>query len=1201
LTVQKTLLGFAIAVIAVLVAGLVAPLFVNWSSYRNLFEEEAKRLIGVDVGVKGEISARLLPSPRVTLQDVAIGNGQNAIRARSLVLQLTLGPLTRGILRAEELSLDAPEIALSFDPSGHLRAPDISLGFRPDAFSVERLHIENGKITLADFATGEALTLDRVRFNGNARSIFGPFIGEGSVSVGAELYPLHISTGRYSDGSLRVSLGLDQINRQLNLRVDGLLALADATPRFDGNVTLARPASVLTHQRGLAKPWRMSAKVRATLQSAFMDNVEFLYDSQDRGFKFNGTADVKFGRYLQINTVLSSKQIDLDRLLAEEKGGRKLPVAVLEQLAYLFPGAMDPAIHVRSSININNMTLGGGTLHNLHGEFNSSAQGLDLDELKFLAPGFVEIRASGKLAPKIGGVVFSGPMTIEANDPKMFAGWLQRGEEITSDIPRPLKLRGNVTLGDEGLSVKSFIAEFEHQNINGQFSLSRAANNRPGKLEVALETTDLDVDATLAFGRAVLAGSKLEWPHDIMISADIARATVGDFAGHNASLRMKVDSTGLQIDKFSIADFGGASFSASGHIVRASTSPRGHVRIDLDAPNLSPVVALLSRFVPKVTYMIEEKVAAISPAKLHGQFLLEGADPSPIGKFIMDGNLGKAQLTLSAQMAVNPVSFAVNDMHVSGRLDDNDGKQLITAFGLEHVFVIGSKQTALTFSAEGRLQGPLFVNGQIISEDFQGSIHGTADTSIDNPSFAMDVIVPHAKVLLWGGGETQMAVPLIYTGHVALAGQKLTLTNIKASVGATSLRGQVELFLTQPRRLQGEVSADDLDSSHVIAAIFGAPTQHSNSEGTWSWSPEPFVWWLSNYIGTINFKGDQIALLPKLTAHELRTTMRFNKDDISFDGITADLAGGELAGTASFRSGEDGLRIHSKLSLANADLANVLSGAMQQPPIKGSFALNAELLGNGLSPLALVNSLSGTGRITLTNASVSGLNPAAFDAAILAVDAGTVIDKAHIAGIVSKVLPKSRLSMRRADGELTINAGQIRVNETRVAGEGADLSVSGTLSLVDGLLDARLLLRGLQETNGVRPDIDMTLMGPLTNPSRETDISALIAWLTLRSVENQTKKVETKDSLLPKSQEQLPLGLPQNPRAVTPPSHEIEPPLQLFPPLSPAPVVAPAAPGEIGLGSLPLDITTPPPESQSPTIFKPRTSMPRRILFGAHE
>ena len=107
---QTTLLGLAIAIILALVSALVAPLVVDWNQYRSAFEAEASRLTGLPVRVNGSIDARILPTPHFKLRDVEVGPADRPaqIRADTIELEVGLGPLLRGEVRATELRLVFP-------------------------------------------------------------------------------------------------------------------------------------------------------------------------------------------------------------------------------------------------------------------------------------------------------------------------------------------------------------------------------------------------------------------------------------------------------------------------------------------------------------------------------------------------------------------------------------------------------------------------------------------------------------------------------------------------------------------------------------------------------------------------------------------------------------------------------------------------------------------------------------------------------------------------------------------------------------------------------------------------------------------------------------------------------------------------------------------------------------------------------------
>jgi large subunit ribosomal protein L24 len=89
----------------------------------------------------------------------------------------------------------------------------------------------------------------------------------------------------------------------------------------------------------------------------------------------------------------------------------------------------------------------------------------------------------------------------------------------------------------------------------------------------------------------------------------------------------------------------------------------------------------------------------------------------------------------------------------------------------------------------------------------------------------------------------------------------------------------------------------------------------------------------------------------------------------------------------------------------------------------------------------------------------------------------------------------------------------LRLSNVSAETKDATLSVSGALDLTDGSLDARLVLSGSAEAAGARPAIFMALKGPLNAPSRSIDVSALTGWLTLRAVENQTKRLRAIENI----------------------------------------------------------------------------------------
>ncbi len=1166
---QTTLLGLAITIILALLAALVGPLLVDWGGYRSVFEAEATRLIGLDVRVTGAIDARLLPSPRLTLHDIEIGHaGQNSVRARSLGIEFALTPLMRGEWRATEMHLTGPQLKLGLDAAGHLQAPNLAIGFDPDALSIDRLSIEDGKLMLADAASGNSVTLNHLWFNGDARSLLGPVKGEGAANVGGDLYPFRLSASRYGeDGKLGLRLNVDLVNYPLSAEADGMISVVDGAPSFDGTFGLRRPVGITGATSVLSQSWQLRGKVKATAASALMQKVEFHYGSRDKGFKLTGVADFKFGKQPRFDSVLSGDRIDLDRALAENSGPSP-PAIAIRKLAKFAGGGFHPGIPIKVGIAIDQATLGNDTVQNLRGDISTDAAGWNLDRFEFRAPGFTQARVSGHLTVADGRINFTGPAELKTNDPKALTAWLEGRPAAQNDL-RPLSLRGDLTLASDKVAIDRLSAEFDRKPITGNITYVFAAGDRRARLDVALKAADLDIDAGLGFGKALLAGSHIERPRDMTIAADIGHAMIAGLDARNVSAQVELDAGRLRIDRLEVADFGGAVFSARGRIA-TSPSPQGSVTVDLDARDMTPVTALLARFAPKIAEAVERGAPAMTPAKLHALLSVGGTVPKSLAKLNVDGSLGEVHLAFDGAANADLTALGAGDLQLAGKLSADDGRRLLAVLGLDRFVAADVGAGTLNFDAAGRLRGDLRVNVALTAGGLDANVTGTASPFAEKLKADLRLAVPRANLAPLRAG--QRTLPVALSTRVALAGQDLALNDIEAKVAGSALRGKLALILSSPVRLEGQIDADRLNGMSLITAATGAP---ASKDARSIWSDEPFAGGLfGNYAGRITLKAGSVDFLPRLTAREFGATFSLAKQSLALDDITGNIAGGHLAGSLSFRAGEDGLHGRSEFSLSGSD-AGALFATGARPPVRGALALSGKIEGAGLSPAAFIGSLQGSGEFTLSGVQIAGLNAGAFDAVTRAVDQGLPIDQARISDLVSKTLQSGELSIGRARGEFAVSAGQLRLNKFEAGGGAANLSVAGDLDLTSGAVDGRLILSGASEQGGSRPDIFVALKGPLTTPERTIDVSALTGWLTVRAVENQTEQLRAiehphpsipyprpKSEILPASK--VPPAPARSAKPAAPKSQARTAPLHLVPKR------APALPPPVEVGTLPV-------------------------------
>jgi len=1177
--VQTTLLGLAVAIILALVTALVGPLLVDWGRWRTTFETEATRLVGMPVRVSGRIDARLLPAPSLQLNGIEIGapGHEPKLRARSLEVGFGLGPLLRGQWRAAQLRLDAPEVTLGVDADGRIDVPQVSIGFDPDQLSFDQVAIENGRVALADATSGTRATLEQLSFKGEVRSLIGPFKGEGAFVSSGQLYGYRIGGGRRGDdGGQRLRLNLDPADQPLTIETDGTVSVEGGHPRYEGNLVLARPAGfALRDGRTITSdPWRETSKITATPASVLFEQLEVQFGTEDRAVKLAGTAELKLGAKPRFDAVLSARQLDIDRAVLAADAPQRTPVALLHSMSDTLSEFTRPSIPVKIGIGIDAATLGGAPLIGLRGDIRAEAGAWSIDTLEFRAPGATQVRASGNLKLAAGSLEFAGPASIDSADPKTLIAWL----EGRLDAPRPtigaLRLRGDVTVGAQRLAVEDLRAEFDRKTIEGRLAYVFAADRRPARLDAALTAPEIDIDGALAFADKALAGSTFERPREIALALDFGRAQYAGIEAKGATANLKFDSSGLVIERLAVADFGGAVLKANGRIDTTGPSWRGSVMLGLEAQRLTGVAALAARFAPGAADTLATLSRRAASAKLTARLdvapATTAADARTAAKLVVDGAIAGVRVKVVAEGNGVTASPRTADIRLDGRLEADEGAALATLVGLDRLAVVDQRPARLTFLANGPAGGDLRIDAKFNGAGLDAAARGTLSLADAHPRGAFDLNVTAADARL-PRRNPGIAMPLTLGTRVSLDGERLDLAALDARIAGARLRGQLGLALGSPTRVEGRLEADTIDAAAVIGAAIGTPTVARRDA---PWSPEPFVAGpLADVEGRLDFAVANATLASGLTGRQLRGTVRFAPAAIMLDKLEGVLAEGRLIAQADVRAAAAGVAARMQVSLVNADLAALLPRAAAGRA-SGRITLGFEANGAGLSPAALIGALRGQGTASVEHLLLAGLDPNAIDAAARAAERGVSLDGVRIGDIVRTALDDGRLNIPDAGGTLAIAGGRLTLTPVVTPAQGADVAISGSYDLAADTLDARFDLSGAPRQNGPsgqRPVLTVALKGPLDAPRRSEDVSALVSWLTLRSVEREAKRLEAaeRDARRIKAQEEAALRRAQEAVAAAAAAAAARADQTAGIPLAPAAEKAPDLPPTI-------DITTPP-------------------------
>jgi hypothetical protein len=1117
--VQTTLLGLAIAIILALVTALVAPFVVDWNHYRGAVEAEAGRLSGLTVRVKGPIDARLLPSPVITLHDIETGEAghQPRLRADMLKVELALGPLLRGRMQASEVRLIAPQASLGFDDSGAIDLPALSSSFRPEALSISRFSVEGGRLTLTS-GSGERLLLQKLYFNGDIHSLFGPFSGEGAVVVADELYGYRIS-GTHGDGdAIKIRLGVDPSNRPLTTVWDGTLTFNRGVPQFDGTLAWARPAgaTLANGQRVTNVPWHAEGTVKATPASASMQNLNFRYGPEERAINLTGSAELTFGAHPHLDGTVSAMQVDVDRALAAPDVTNRPPLVELRSFFQTFVAWAKLPIAAQIDLNVRALTVGGTAIDSLHGDLAYDQTGWSLNKFQLHAPGMTDVTLSGRLTGTPQGFAFSGPAALGSVDLDTLLAWLNghSGDRMAGGS-KTINAHGDVTIASDRIAVERLTAALGRENLEGRLAYNWPVDNRPARLDAQLRAGDLNLDALSTFAKAAVGVDGFALPQEAVLALDIGKATLVGIDAQAVKAQVKFDAGTLQIDRLSIGNLAGAKLDVSGRIDELSSQPRGQVTVDLDARTLDGLGGIAAKFAPRAADALRRAADRVVPAKVHAALIVQRAPTSgSTAQLQINGNLAAMRLAANGAATGEPSQLGAANIKIDTRLDAVDGSALIALLGLDRVLAVDQLPGSLIVSAGGPLSGDIRVDSKVQASGFGSAIQGTLRLSGDS--------VPWAKLKLQANagdlrplrqamtGQSGIAVPVGASAGLVIDGANLSFTDITATVGKSKLRGALAVALDKsPISIDGNVEADAVDGAGVLAMLLGLPSNVNGGPGASSEKIGDGAFTTMN--GGVSFKLAQADFTPTFVARDLTGAMHFHPSIIAFDDVNGSLAGGRMTSTMAFSRNADGVTAHGKIELADADAAAVVGPSLNATD--GQLTLTLQSDGFGASPKSLVGSLHGGGTLALKNVQLAGLDPAAFDAAMTAAGTSGPIDVAKVQAAVNAALTKGHLTVPQSTAPFDIASGLLSLhNVTLEAQGGSKLSLDGAIDLANAAISARMALSEPPPASALLaspPELSVSIKGPFAAPQRTLDTTALMNWLTLRAAELQSRRIQS--------------------------------------------------------------------------------------------
>lgn len=1138
----------ALALVAVLSAALLAPLFIDWPLHRVQIEGELSEVLGARVVVSGPIDIGFLPTPYIQVENVKIsdGNGDDAaaFTCDRLRLEASLASLPSGRAHFTLARLDHPVVTLARGAGGSVRPPQWRFKARADRVSLDRVVVTDGRLRVLG---GEAaLDVAGLDIDATAASLVGPYRGSGRVGAsGAARAEFRFATGALANAALPVKLEIDEAAGLPSGVFDGLVTL---TPNSaDDGVDLAYSGSGAVS--GVAPmgdseppaPWSVVGALRADFSAANLDNLVARFGPDERALEASGAARLEMGAHAGLTADLKAKELNVDALLRRDGEDFASPARALAVLGNLLSplkvGAGAP-LALRLAFATPTVIVGAQTLSDV--SLNATAvRGAPIEgELALGLPGDSTLRLSGAL--ELGSAAqFKGQLEANLGDFAQLRDWASKDEPdvaqrlsaLQSAFPyRKASAKGDVEISAVGFSARNLQFVVDRTALSGAMAFTRPLGEERGRLFMDLRGDALDVDALPNLS----ASADLVGDIDLSVALEAAKlrvARVGEAAIDSGSLSLKVTKSGSEfsLDRFSVAGLGGAAIEARG----ASGSQGRWLSVQLNTDKLRDFAAMIGRVAPgPLSRSLMQRAGALSPAK--ATFEARGAGARPNGGGVFDsvraqGSAGQTQFAFKAERSPETGGGVAATL----TLDAAEGGALLRQFGVGASSVSSGRaridasangwwDTGFDAHVEASLAGANLAWRGRLKPEASGDdtpLFGAATMKADN-------VMP-LLVALGLGGPAAAMIPVDLAADLVVRGADVRLPRLIGTVAGAKISGQlnwrpavepgpdasIDADVALARSIAGETptaSRPQIDGELVLdraslAALLSLPlgAQQATKPGA-KWSDARFGSPLLDPPAVdVRLTIGALDIADGLQGRAASARMKTEKGRFDIAELAMDVAGGRAAGQVTIR--RDG-PVATLEGQASFDPTPV-----DRASVRGRLGAALAFASTGQSASALVAGMVGEGQVQTSGLAIPRLDPGALARVIAKAQMPDArIDETNVTHALGLEFDKQAMDLPDGAMPAVMSAGVVHIGPYRSSAAGGSATASGDFDLRTQELTIRAAFAaadGGKFWSGPPPSIAVTLSGPVDAPTRQIDASALVAGLAAQAIARESDRI----------------------------------------------------------------------------------------------
>ncbi|WP_456239086.1 hypothetical protein, partial [Rhizobium alarense] len=1113
--------------VVALFAALLAPFFIDWTSFRQDFEREASRILGRKVVVHGSVDARILPFPSVTLSDVRVGeeDGRPMIEVARFSMDAELAPFLSGEALIFDMRVEEPKARVRLFPDGTL---DWARGRRTDipakTVVLEKVTISGGEIEFVDEQTGRTRHVTDLSANVAARSLAGPWRVDGRGALDGAAGAFQVSSGAIDEkGALRLRAAIVPDALAFNVDMEGDLKLVEFRPRYDGTFTVSErrddQAAAATEPLDTL---RVTGGFELSNERLRVPDYRLELGDPADPYIVTGEATLDTGAKPDFLLTADGQQIDVNRIgNSGESGktGRDSHLSARQRLQALLAIAADipvPQVPGEARISLPAILIGDTTIRDVALALKPDGDGWLVERGTAQLPGRTTIEADGRLTLKENRA-FVGNLLVASNQPSGFAAWA--AGSVDPEIRR-LKTAGfsaRVNLTDELQRFENLEFAVDSATLTGRAERESPVDGGPS-LSLELKGNSIDVASLRALTGMAAGDSSLATLLDHSIALDLKvdrlQAFSEDVDGVDAVVALKDGR--LSIERLRIDSLAGAALAVDGNVGGALDDPAAGLRMTLRAAQMRPFAALLSRHLPPHPALARflQSAGYYDGADLAGN--LSVADGAVAASVSGTAGEGRLDLRLSAPSLADLTAGRV--LSAEATLENPRTVVLAGQLGLDPLPFDAEENGIVTARIDRAAEGPAAVSFAFTTDRTSLTMEGEGELSADNfltgtyrVAFDSEDAEPY---LLMNGialPQTGLGLPAEVKGNAAVTEGALTLTDVSGRLDGNALSGDLSLERGAgfPRGT-GRLSVDAADFDWLAEAIIGplrdesGGTLNGGALGRPAWDAADVAIDLSATRFTPGLFGPVDGLTARLVWHGA---------DLSLEDLKGRWLGGSVSGRVKLAKAEENGLLEARLELADVDLAELSWSGEYGPVLTGRGDLTIALDASGTSVDGIARSASGSGVARLHGVKVMGLDTMAFPALLSAADAmeGEITPE-RVEPIAEAQILKGETLLGGVSIPFSIVGGTLRVQSVSAGDGAARLTGAAEIGLVDRTLAARTELRfraGEEALAGAEPEVSLAWSGPLDAPALDLGADGLANYLSLRKFEIERRRVET--------------------------------------------------------------------------------------------